>query len=387
MEKSQPQKKALQKTNAVAKSKIKLGVSLFRSSTSDHLYLGTYKRAIRISTEGEVRIARALMRGVRLDSLPVDIESRERDHFISRLSEAELLDTRESSIQLTKRAGSIVAERATKIADFAGDAAYEQMRARTLPELVQLSWSEAGSDDGGVAALSARQSYSIELSGNSRITTILFQILIASGITNTRISPHARAGNQFISHLDIGVGFFSGKDYGSNYRKICEDVRHSISLFPNDRESNYLEPLIAPTLKIHCGDLDPEILGFWMSSKQPYLIVHAPIGDSIAVGPLVEPGCTPCLRCFLLAEEDLRGYSRTQSFPLTAVTDIPLRVAHYVAALVADFAIAYCEGSKSEEEKRNLIGKVLDISYQAFLDSTMTPIPRHPFCGCAFADL
>ena len=64
-----------------------------------------------------------------------------------------------------------------------------------------------------------------------------------------------------------------------------------------------------------------------------------------------------------------------------------MRVAHYIAALVADFAIAYCDGAKSEGNKRNLIGNVLDISYQALLETTLTPIARHPLCGCAFADL
>lgn len=370
-----------------SKPKLKLGTSLFQSSASNNYFLGVHQRTIRIFTESELQLARALMHGAPLNSLPAEIEESARDRFIARLAEAGLLDTSESSIQLTKRAGSIVAERATKIADFAGDAAYDQMRTRTLPELAQLSWSTDGNSDGGVAALSARQSYSIELSGNSRITTLLFQILIASGVTNTRISPSARAASQSISHLDIGVGFITGKDFGSNYRKSCEDARHSISLFPEDRDSNYLEPLIAPTLKIHCGVIDPELLAFWMSSKQPYLIVNAPIGDSITVGPLVEPGCTPCLRCFLLSEEDLRGYSRSQAIPLTAVTDVPMSVAHYAAALVADFAISYCDGSKSEGNKRNLIGKVLDISYQALLQTSLTPIARHPLCGCAFADL
>ena len=368
--------------------KIKTGTHLYLSPDAAHI--GSLTHGARITDSDLILEARALMRlaGRNVEEI--------NEALLQQLQKYELLDTEEGSIKLTKRSSETIS---------AYDASYQQLRKRIAPELSQLTLKDAS--DGGVTGLSARQEFAIELSGNSRVTSILFALLIASGATNTRISPAHRSARSHIVDSDIGAPFVSANEVGKSHRAFNEELRTSLSLFPIDKSCNYAEPFLRADIKIHCGPIDPEILALWMNSNQPHLIIGNPHSGEVTIGPLVEPGIGPCNRCLSLLERDNYGFSQDQGIPISEISDFPLIVAYNIASLVADLALRYCAdihdvsasevvkgiGNKKESgrARSELVGKVIHLSYQSAPGSTLIPrvfsITRHPLCGCAFGSL
>ena len=345
--------------------KIKAGTHLYLSHTSAHI--GSLTRGVRITDPELITQARTLLTGEVADPL------------IDELSFAGLLDTDESSIKLTKRSSESISER---------DASYQQLRNRMAPELSQLTLH--GNVDGGVDELSARQNFAIELSGNSRVVALLYTLLLASGATNTRISPTVRSAQPLIKDSDIATPCISANEIGINYRSHLEELRSRLTLLPIDKSCKYSEPFLRADVKIHCGPIDPEIHALWMSSNQPHLIIGEAKSGEVIIGPLVEPGVGPCNRCLSLLERDNYGFSHDQAIALSQTSDFPMIVSYYIASLVADFVLRYCR-DVHKKEKSELVGKVINLTYQSPLASTLSSsmhlIARHPLCGCAFMKL
>ena len=112
------------------------------------------------------------------------------------------------------------------------DLALNQLRVRSTPELMQSEWID-GCGDGGTSTVAARSQYPIELIGRSRTMTILYSLLLASGVSRVRFADrHLRP---VVDDLDIGSGAIIASDLGSNYYEILESRRREISLFPIER--------------------------------------------------------------------------------------------------------------------------------------------------------
>jgi bacteriocin biosynthesis cyclodehydratase domain-containing protein len=111
--------------------------------------------------------------------------------------------------------------------------------------------------------------------------------------------------------------------------------------------------------------------------KGPHLLIHLPIGDEVVVGPLVLPGTSPCNRCLSLYEIDNFGYTRLERIPLTPVNELPMAVAHYIAAIVAAEVLHFIDGTSSTG------GEVRYINFQNLTAPQVVAIARHPLCGCA----
>jgi bacteriocin biosynthesis cyclodehydratase domain-containing protein len=261
------------------------------------------------------------------------------------------------------------------------DLALNQLRARSTPELMQSEWID-GCADGGTSTVAARSQYVIELIGRSRTITLLYSLLLASGVSRIRFADrHLRPR---VGDLDIGCGAIVASDLGGNYYEILESRRRELSLFPIER-NQAIEPNLPPHLVIHAGEIDPELATQWSNQRQPYLLIHPAIGDEVLIGPLVKPGVSPCVRCLSLYERDNFAFTRTERIPLTAISDLPMITAHYVAAIAAAQALHFIDSATSEvalSHRNTGVGELTYINLQRLSEPQVVAIARHPLCGC-----
>ena len=383
---------------------IKRGTSLFTTSTPGEYFLGTPTRAIRIYTSEQKVIAEYLARGVseELISQHTGISPIAIHNLITELAHQSLLDTSQGAITLSARFISKVEGRADKNSKPEKDGAFIQLQNRLAPELNQSTWSH-GTTDGGVALVSERQNYLIEISGGNRVATLLYSLLLTSGFTQVRFSVAARGRNAAINDLDIGVDGIDPSHYGFSFINNREEHRRHYSLFPLDKSANYLDEASTPDVVIHCGDIDPEKLALWMSYSQPFLNIPHPHGGRAEIGPFVIPGKTPCLRCAELAERDQSGVLSHIPLRIDEIYEYPQIAAHAVAAIAAAQIVSYCDAltrsaitesaitesalSRSdvrEVDAPEIFGKITLIDYQNLAQPQVVAIARHPLCGCAF---
>ncbi len=364
--------------------KLKRGVALYATEKAGHYLAGSKKRAVAITTPIEKAFLTTLASGASehaigsILSTLTTAEKVEIEELTATLEREQLCDSREGKLALSKRFISSSDGRATKNSRPEMDAAFIQLQNRVAAELEQTQWIN-GVDDGGIEILSARQDFLIEISGTSRVATIVYSLLLASGATQTRFAPGFRETNPQVGDLDIAIGSFTTSDIGYLFDKQCEVLRRELSLFPLDRESNYLDELSTPELRIHCGTIDPEKLAMWMNSGQPFLHIPSSQADIAQIGPLVIPGQSPCIRCVELAERDQSGVISMQPLHKSGGSDYPVIAAYYIASLAASQALAFFEKQSSETT-----GKVISLDYQSLAHPQVVTIARHPLCGCAF---
>lgn len=350
--------------------RLKRGATLFPSphtgSPSQYtgeILCGTLKRSVLISSP-EARHQLQLLSGPEFTSTTAHLPT------LHQLEALGLLDSSEGKLKLTKRYDLAATSR---------DAAFQQLRTRVAAELSQTTWID-GVTDTGVGVLSARQSFLIEISGTNRIATLLYSILLSSGVTQTRFATQSSAR---IADLDIGIAGIAPKDIGVPLAKERESHRQDFSLFPLDKEMNYLDELSTPDLIIQCGDIDPENYAQWMAEGQPFLYIPNPIADVAEIGPLVIPGKTPCIRCTQMADQDrLRTYSAPHLNP-TAPNTYPIIAAHFVSSLAAAVALSFCDGLTLQKDF-GVTGKVIVCDYQSLSTPQEILIALNPRCGCTF---
>jgi hypothetical protein len=360
---------------------LKRGTSLYATTTPGEYFLGTHSRAIRIYTSEQKIIAEHLMRGSNeIEIAAVSGVSTIAIHNVmTELAHQSLLDTSQGSIILSDRFISKVDKRASKNCKPDRDGAYIQLQNRIAPELEQSRWID-GVKDGGVEVLSARQNILVEISGNSRVATLLYSLLLNSGVTQVRFTPHGRVKAPAIGDLDIGVDGITSAVYGFSFVENRESKRRDYSLFPLDKSANYLDEASTPELVVACGDIDPENLSRWMSVGQPFLYIPQPHGGQAAVGPLVIPGKTPCIRCAELSARDQSGIVFTSPLIGSDSNDYPHVAAHAVAAIAASQILSFIDSSRYGD----VCGKVITCDYQSLAQPQVVAISRHPLCGCAF---
>ena len=373
--------------------RIKVGVKLFETNTPGHYLLGTPKYFIRISTLAEKALALEIAKG-RSDSeifqeAGVDHETLEK--IFSELEALQLIDSRESSLKVSQRFISKVEERVEKSKKGFVDAALLQLQSRALPELNQSRWI-SGVQDGGINSLTSRQNHLVEISGQNRVATILYSLLLLSGFSQVRFAPESRNRKPQIGDGDIGVIGIGPSEIGKSFRNHCESLRKEFSLFPLDRDHNYLDELSTPDLRVHCGDSDPEKLSHWMSTSQNFLLIPNPQGDIAEIGPLVIPGKSPCMRCLLLVARDQNRAQQHIDFAASSEVEYPHIAAHFIASMVASLIANYFDShiqdnQSQDNQSQELVGTVVTVDYQSLSRPRSIVIPRHPLCGCAFQQL
>ena len=339
-------------------------------------YIGTSERVAAVTTAYQRTALSQLAFGVDpLSQVSPDVRI-ELEEFIENLAIHGFLNTKHTQLSAPRRYFDSVSE---------SDLAAQHLRLRSEPELAQSEWVD-GAADGGSSIVAARSQYPIVLSGRSRVITLLYSILLASGVSRVRFADrHHRA---MVESADTGFGAIGHDDLGRNFYELCESARRGLSLFPIEPSSRYDLETVTPTAIVHYGDCDPENLLEWSNKRLPHLLIHKPIGDEIAIGPMVIPGESPCLRCLSLYEIDNFGFTRLERIPLNEVGELPTYVAHHVAAIAALHILHFIDRASDSTyggRTRNMsIGEVSFLNFQRLTEPQVVAIARHPLCGCAY---
>lgn len=345
--------------------------------------LGTTQSWLLIKTPLQLHAVQLLARGIdpRKSLLEggVPLESgahlevlQELELFISDLRIHNLLITDQRTIALPSRYLAQIHHR---------DLAAQQLIARSAPEAAQAQWSQlphGGGADGGVAIITERARHRILISGRSRVATLIYTLLSQSGFSAVDfIDEHDRPA---ISDLDIGVASLSASALGGNYYQVMREQHRNSALFPHVHQLRAAgkaeRSAIKPTLIIHTGLLDIDLLVDWMTTGQPHMVIYPPNGDEVLLGSIVIPGQTPCTRCCQLYELDHLGFTHAQRISLDSQSEVSMVSAYFIAAIAATQALRFIDSG----------GALGEISY---LDLTqlhrreVVTLARHPLCGCS----
>ena len=273
----------------------------------------------------------------------------------------------------------IVAPGRFKEQDQSADAGYIQLQSKITPELSATTWI-AGVNDGGVAILTNRRLALIEISGENRVATQLYGLLLASGVTQTKMASASRRDRARIGNQDMCAGLLTISDVGSNFQHTLEEKARELALFPS-KDKSVADEIPEVFLKIFIGNGHEALIAQSMSEDEIHLIVAAPDGPSIDVGPLVIPGKSACSRCVTLARGDPHRLSREIDLYKSTHTEleIPVSVAHHVAAQIASEILRYVDTKKSA-----LISTRIRTNYLDVCNPQHIRFARHPLCGCSW---
>lgn len=309
-------------------------------------------------------------------ALALGIPLSEIERLVAELDRGALLDTKAAKLTVHERFHSPNAHRASHASDDSSDGAFQQLKARLAPELTSATWLPHVKD-GGISTIDARRSWQVNIYGGSRIATILYGILLSSGITRTRL--HNPQESRTIAEPDLCAGFLRASDIGLSYRARTDELARELSLFPTSANSSSSQK--ERIVSIVVGTPPSDQLQSWMSNGTAHLMIDNPDGASITVGPLVVPGQTPCTRCVCIANEELNGLWRDISWKKqrSAPSEVPVAVAHHVAGLVALELLRFLDEDKSE-----MIGRSMRINFHTPTSVQARLHTRHPACGCTW---
>ena len=360
------------------------GISLINNRRRPHHYLlgkllGGGDRVVAVTSAFEKSALLQIVDGVN-PLLQVDANlCNELGGFLETLALRGFLNRHPAQLKAPKRYFDEIASNDLAARDF-------QLRAE--PELTQSEWID-GASDGGVSTVAARSLYPIVLSGRSRVITLLYSLLLASGVTRVRFAD--RHHRSMVESCDLGFGAISHSHLGQNYYEQSESARRALSLFSIDSSSRHDLDNSTPIAIIHYGDCDPVDLVEWSNKQMPHLVIHQPIGDEIVIGPMVIPGESPCIRCLSLYEIDNFGYTRLERIDINGPQELPVVTAHYVAAIAASQILHFIDhhnSTKTSQRTRNTgIGEVAYINFQSLTEPQVVAIARHPLCGCDYQSI
>jgi len=273
----------------------------------------------------------------------------------------------------------IVAPGRFKEQDQSADAGYIQLQSKITPELSATTWIP-GVNDGGVEVLTNRRLALIEISGENRVATQLYGLLLASGVTQTKMASTSRRDRARIGSQDMCAGLLTSGDVGSNFQHTLEDKARELALFPS-KDKSVAEDIPEVFLKIFIGNGHEALIAQSMSEDEIHLIVAAPDGPSIDVGPLVIPGKSACSRCVTLARSDQHSLSREIDIFRSTHTEleIPASISHFVAAQIASEILRFIDTKKSA-----LISTRVRTNYLDVCNPQHIRFARHPLCGCSW---
>ena len=362
--------------------RLKEGINIYRTPIG--LRCGTARSSFAIPEKGYVRALEILSSGG-VDEIDIasvcGIADEDYRELIWNLEEHEFLETSPSVLSVTTRFQSVAKH---KRRDILPDAAFSQLQKRVAPEL---SYTRLlpGVHDSGASIVNARQNVRIEIYGSDRIATLLYGILLSSGVTYTHFALGTRSRDPLIVDTDLSAGFIRSTDVGQSYKQRMEDLGKELSLFPIERLESAQELDGEPPeryIKIHIGAMDPQILSQWMSAGQEHLVITPPDGGKCVIGPLVQPGKSPCTRCRNIAIDEVIGSASVVADKVLIgdypdVQELPVFVAHYLAGLIASFIL-----QRIDQNKSDLTGAYMAVDSLALSESSLIPVARNPACGC-----
>jgi hypothetical protein len=300
------------------------------------------------------------------------------ENVIVELLNAQLVDVNKSKIRLHNRFQSHIAQRATHTEDQSNDASFRQLQQRMVSELSQTTWVK-GVIDGGVELLSARQSFGVEIHGSNRVATLIYNGLLASGVTNTRFSITSRRAQSLIGDSDLGTGILRTTDYGLNYVARMEELAREWSLFPTPSKNvkgSIDAPIPERNLRIVVGQYPTELIDQLMRDDMDHFFVGQIVGGAALCGPLVVPSKTPCKSCVEIGVSERYGIEDLE--PVNSHCDeLPVSVGYQVAGVATQAVLQLIDTGCSE-----FIGSQLTFDYLSPTPGALTRFARHPKCPC-----
>jgi hypothetical protein len=369
-------------TTEVSKPRLKQGVFISRANPEQEKFLivASAHHAISIHHPG----ARAIISkfdgqhsatDISLElAAPLDLVEK----VINQLEIKQLLDISHSRIRLHNRFQSPIAERAANTDDQSNDASFKQLQLRMRPELNQTTWIP-GVVDGGVQVLSARQNFGVEIYGESRLATLIYAALLASGVTNTKFSITSHRDHYSIGDSDLGTGVLRISDFGVNYKSRIEELSREWSLFPT--ASKNVKGTINSTipernLRVIVGQYPPALIAQLMRDQTDHLFVGEVIGGATYAGPLVKPGKTPCAQCLEIGKAE--RYGMDDLVPIAAQNlEIPVAISYQVAGTIVQAILQLIDTGLCD-----LTGAQLCFDYTTPIHKEPVRFSRHPNCQC-----
>lgn len=293
--------------------------------------------------------------------------------LVDELHDAGLIDTQKSKISVHARFHSPNANRASHEDENRNDGAVRQLQIKLAPELSSTTWL-TNVRDGGVGVISQRRNWQVGIFGDSRIATLLYGILLSSGVSHTYLNGADE--HRQVSEEDMCAGYLHPGDIGLALASRAQELARELSLFPTTKLASDENPR---RFMIAVGKAPADRVQEWMSDGVPHLLIDGAEGASISIGPIVIPGQTPCLRCIALALEDQNPMWREISMQKLLATqrEVPVAVAHYVAGIAALEILHFIDAGKSQ-----LTGTTTQLSYHQPTNSQQQTFSRHPACGC-----
>ena len=354
------------------KPRLKTGVhiSVAIAEIEQSLIIATAHRAIIAKFDGEHN-ANQISDEV---NAPIEVV----ENVIVELLDAQLVDINKSKVRLHNRFQSPIAQRAAHTEDQSNDASYRQLQQRMVSELSQTTWVK-GVIDGGVELLSARQSFGVEIYGSNRVATLIYNGLLASGVTNTRFSITSRRTQSSIGDSDLGTGILRTTDYGLNYVARMEELAREWSLFPTPSKNvkGSIDALIPErNLRIVVGQYPAELIEQLMRDDMDHFFVGQIVGGAALCGPLVIPTKTPCKSCIEIGVSERYGMEDLE--PVNSHFDeLPVSVGYQVAGVATQAVLQLVDTGASE-----FIGSQLTFDYLSPAPGALTRFARHPKCPC-----
>lgn len=300
------------------------------------------------------------------------------ENVIVELLDAQLVDINKSKVRLHNRFQSPIAQRAANTDDQSNDASYRQLQQRMVSELSQTTWVK-GVIDGGVELLSARQSFGVEIYGSNRVATLIYNGLLASGVTNTRFSITSRRVQSSIGDSDLGTGILRTTDYGLNYVARMEELAREWSLFPTPSKNvkgSIDAPIPERNLRVVIGQYPAELIEQLMRNDMDHFFVGQIVGGAALCGPLVLPAKSPCKSCVEIGVSERYGMEDLE--PMNSHCDeLPVSVGYQVAGVATQAVLQMIDTGSSE-----FIGSQLTFDYLSPAPGALTRFARHPKCPC-----
>jgi hypothetical protein len=360
--------------------RLKEGINIYR--TSSGLRCGTARSSFPINDQGYVRALELLASNHEIDLADAcGMSGDQVRELLWNLEEHEFLETTPSVLAITTRYQSVAKH---KRRDILPDAAFAQLQNRVAPEL---SYTRLlpGVRDSGTSVINARQHARVEIYGSNRIAILLYGILLSSGVTYTHFALGTRSQEPLIVDSDLSAGFIRATDVGQSFKQRMEDLGKELSLFPIESHENAQELDGQPPerfIKIHVGAMDPQLLAQWMAAGQEHLAISSVDAGALVIGPLVDPGKTPCTRCrdLTIAGVTQGAHVLAEKVPVgqsSAIDEVPVFLAHFSAGLIASAILQSIDQGKSD-----LTGAYASIDALSLGASHLTVIDRNPACGC-----
>ncbi len=379
-QKTSAHKTPRQISTSPAHLRLKEGINIYR--TPSGLRCGTARSSFPINDQGYVRALELLASNHEVDLADASgISADQVRELIWNLQEHEFLETTPSVLAITTRYQSVAKH---KRRDILPDAAFAQLQNRVAPEL---SYTRLlpGVHDSGTSVINARQHARVEIYGSNRIATLLYGILLSSGVTYTHFALGTRSQEPVIVDSDLSAGFIRATDVGQSFKQRMEDLGKELSLFPIESHENAQELDGQPPerfIKIHVGTMDPQLLAQWMAAGQEHLAISSVDAGALVIGPLVDPGKTPCTRCrdLTIAGVTHGAHVLAEKVPIgqsSAIDEVPVFLAHFSAGLIASAILQSIDQGKSD-----LTGAYASIDALSLGASHLTVIDRNPACGC-----